>query len=540
MGRGRFFLRGCVLAASVVGCRETPTQARLVITTTATCPVRGLAVYTARTLDSFTTIPSALGNACSDGYLGDLYVHPPSDAVTRAYVRVVLGKNRPAIECTNGASGCIESTRVIDFVPGTVTETTIVLDDRCDGVRCNAGDTCNPESAACTPVDPALGDAGASDARDASIDATDGSDASGVRRDAAAPAPPNPTVTIGDGFVCTATATVAKCWGKNDQYQHGDGTTTAPGTSTVFAPMFPSTIAAGGAAACSIIGGALYCWGNPDQAGLGSNMVGMGGRRATNFEPVYLSLGVRHGCAVEFLGGVWCWGDNSESQLGGTVVSATPMQIPNFSQRASVVASGDAHSCMIARDTGAVYCWGRNTSGQAGQIVSNAVGTPQLVALPASAVELRAGGNFTCARLVDNTVRCWGANNWHQLGAHSPLASSSTPLLLDVAYDVQQLALGGEHACAVAQNGVVCWGRSGDGQTGTTAPTVDGFRVPAFDGTLTYGASLGAGRNTSCLRLGEGAGQYGVRCWGSDMNGELGRGSIGASSALPVSVVSVP
>ncbi|MBK6534769.1 MAG: hypothetical protein IPF99_36100 [Deltaproteobacteria bacterium] len=57
---------------------------------------------------------------------------------------------------------------------------------------------------------------------------------------------------------------------------------------------------------------------------------------------------------------------------------------------------------------GTVQCWGANDLGQLGDGSTTTRLSPVMVMGLSNAVEIAAGYNHTCARLMDGSVRCWG------------------------------------------------------------------------------------------------------------------------------------
>jgi alpha-tubulin suppressor-like RCC1 family protein len=102
---------------------------------------------------------------------------------------------------------------------------------------------------------------------------------------------------------------------------------------------------------------------------------------------------------------------------------------------------------------------------------------------------------------------------------------------------IKALRAGNSHTCAVlATGGVRCWGSNDNGELGdgsttsrSIAPTQDvGLPGPARD--------IALGTNFTCALLETG----GVRCWGANPNGELGNGSTTARSTPAGSDVALP
>src|SRR2546430_10602731 len=112
------------------------------------------------------------------------------------------------------------------------------------------------------------------------------------------------------------------------------------------------------------------------------------------------------------------------------------------------VAAGDFHTCAALSD-GSVRCWGNNEYGQLGNGVNSflATSTPLRVIGIASAIDVIAGGNHTCALLADRTIRCWGRNALGQLGNGS-VVDTNTPAVPAVgATGLAAAAAGRGHAC---------------------------------------------------------------------------------------------
>lgn len=147
--------------------------------------------------------------------------------------------------------------------------------------------------------------------------------------------------------------------------------------------------------------------------------------------------------------------------------------------------------------------------------------------------EVRAGGNFTCARLQDGTIRCWGANTTGQLGQGGGLTNSDFPVQVQGITTAIQLAVGVDHACALLQDTTVrCWGSNSSGQLGN-GTTLNAL-VPVAVSGLTGVAQLSLGWVHTCAAMQDGT----ARCWGASTRGRLGIGSVGSSVVLTPTLVS--
>jgi len=93
------------------------------------------------------------------------------------------------------------------------------------------------------------------------------------------------------------------------------------------------------------------------------------------------------------------------------------------------------------------------------------------------------------------------------------------------------------HTCAVTTaGGVKCWGVNQDGQLGIGSTEPPYSAVPLDVAGLTGGmAAVSAGNLHTCARATTGA----VKCWGNNVNAQLGDGTT-TGSAAPVDVLNMP
>jgi alpha-tubulin suppressor-like RCC1 family protein len=191
--------------------------------------------------------------------------------------------------------------------------------------------------------------------------------------------------------------------------------------------------------------------------------------------------------------------------------------------------AGNAHSGAIECDT-TVTCWGSNSNGQLGGPVASGpgvTGTPTsvwdgVIGALAGVEEVALGTDFSCARTTSD-VYCWGRNNSGQLGisgADQTLATALSPAL-----PAKALALGRAHACAItgADDRVRCWGSNVGSQLGRGASSLSetpGDVLIDVGGTLLTGVSaIAAGGDHTCAWI---AGSNTVACWGRNQDNESG------------------
>ncbi|MBW2526374.1 MAG: hypothetical protein JRI23_19495 [Deltaproteobacteria bacterium] len=261
-----------------------------------------------------------------------------------------------------------------------------------------------------------------------------------------------------------------------------------------------------------------------------------------------LALGEGHGCARRTDGTVVCWGDNSHGQLGQadlSMVATSPQQVPGLSG-VSQLWAGTSHNCALLDSPGQVVCWGRNDRAQVGNgETSDAVSTPTAVAGVDDAAEVVAGGSHSCARRSGGTVACWGYNYLGALGngSTSPTRATSPQEVVELG-DAMALAAGDHFTCALRSNQrVSCWGHNANGQLGDG--TTDGVncsgrvcKTAPVEVLVVRGATnINAGHLHACAASGEGR----LWCWGYNLGGQLGTGSVSSDpTPTPVEVTGLP
>ncbi len=172
-----------------------------------------------------------------------------------------------------------------------------------------------------------------------------------------------------------------------------------------------------------------------------------------------------------------------------------------------------------------------------------------------SVVQISASGDHTCAVMSGGGVKCWGSNWYGQLGdgvrtncdSRRPCVRRASGIPVDViglGSGVAAVAAGGYHTCALtARGGVKCWGYNASGQLGNgarTCPTqasgcviTRSSRPVDVIGLARGVRAIAAGGFYTCALMTTG----GVKCWGANDGGQLGRS--GDESSRPVDVAGV-
>ncbi len=250
-------------------------------------------------------------------------------------------------------------------------------------------------------------------------------------------------------------------------------------------------------------------------------------------------VGENHACVLLNTGEVKCWGHNGYGQLGdGTNTNRTTATQVVQLGIVVAIAAGNWHTCAIEID-GAVKCWGYNHSGQLGDGSRTNRSLPLRVSsLGGPATAVSAGGNRTCAILSSGILRCWGSNYQYEVGTGSNVPDTIlTPVTVSVVVgNVTQVAMGGGHTCVLIDTGGVrCWGYNVNGELGLG---VVGNPIPQSQSPVGLSSGvvrLAAWNGSTCALLDSGD----LRCWGPNGSGQVGNGSPSDYRNTPTQVISL-
>mgnify|MGYP003439826326 CR=1 FL=1 len=254
---------------------------------------------------------------------------------------------------------------------------------------------------------------------------------------------------------CAIAESKVYCWGRNDQGQLGDGTTTSRNTPTLISttnfgsPYTPNLLSSSGSRAksmCAIINSKAYCWGanNVGQLGDGTTTTRTSpvAVRANSGDVLYNKTIIAisqdgyyngngsgiypHVCVVASDNKAYCWGANTSGQLGdnSTTNRSLPVAVRAnsgdalYNKSVQDIVVGLQHSCALANSQ--VYCWGENSQGMVGDNTSTDRRVPTAVYtgedLAGKTVTAIGGGSNRGCAVADLTVFCWGKNSEGQLG----------------------------------------------------------------------------------------------------------------------------
>jgi alpha-tubulin suppressor-like RCC1 family protein/ribosomal protein S11 len=212
--------------------------------------------------------------------------------------------------------------------------------------------------------------------------------------------------------------------------------------------------------------------------------------------------------------------------------SPIPLDVFGLTDSVVDISVGLTSTCAITTQ-GGVKCWGVNVYGQLGDGTEITRYIPvDVVGLNSGFVQVSAGYDHTCALTASGAAKCWGNNSFGQLG-NGTYSNSSVPVDVEgLTGGVRSISTAASYTCALMNSGgVKCWGRNLEGElgNGSTENSPIPVEVIGLKGVV---GEMYAKWMHACVLTGTG----GVQCWGANYHGELGDGSTQFSS-VPVDVV---
>ena len=244
---------------------------------------------------------------------------------------------------------------------------------------------------------------------------------------------------------------------------------------------------------------------------------------STNWLANKISAGYSHACVITSSGGVKCWGANYNGQLGNgmTADSSNPVNVFGLSSGINAISAGEDYNCALISSVG-VKCWGGNQYGQLGYATPSS--TPVDVSGLANGISaISAGAGHTCVITSSGGVKCWGSSEYGQLGNGTSTGNSTTPVdVSSLTSGVIAISVGESHTCAITSSGgVKCWGSNCNGQLGD-GTTINRLTPVDVSGLTSGVIAISAGFRHTCAITSSG----GVKCWGLNGDGQLGDGTV--------------
>ena len=217
--------------------------------------------------------------------------------------------------------------------------------------------------------------------------------------------------------------------------------------------------------------------------------------------------------------------------LGGLTRSFSPFAAVDPGILFVEIGAGANYSCGLRPD-GRAFCWGANFFGQLGDGTQTSSLTPVPVAGGHVFSRLSVGNTTACGITVPGVTYCWGSNQEGQLGGGLPTGLnqlSTSPVQVSGGLTFIGVSVGLVHVCGRATDGFIyCWGRNDAGQLGNG--TVGGFSnvpVPVSNSATLGLFGVSAGFQLTCGRTGSGA----LYCWGAASR--FGNGPVAGNLAVP-------
>jgi alpha-tubulin suppressor-like RCC1 family protein len=218
-------------------------------------------------------------------------------------------------------------------------------------------------------------------------------------------------------------------------------------------------------------------------------------------------------CALTSAGGVKCWGEGVTGGLGdGTVTTRAD---PRFVTGLATGVAAISGSCALTSG-GAVKCWGSGPVDGASHL------TPvDMPGLGSGVAAISATFGRGCAVTTSGAAKCWGNNDLGALGDGTDVPRTAPVDVVGLASGIAAISTGiGAHSCAITTSGgVKCWGSNEEGQLGdgTTTSSSTPVDVAGLAGVM----AIAVGYNFTCAVVSGGA----VKCWGGNEFDALGTGS---------------
>ena len=254
-------------------------------------------------------------------------------------------------------------------------------------------------------------------------------------------------------------------WGKNDNGQLGDGTSTNRNAPVKIMDGVSSVSAGYGHTMAIKTDGSLWTWGDNSDGALGD------GTTTGRSSPVKIMDGVKSisagtlsGMAIKTDDSLWVWGHNHSWQLGDWPgisrwnPNPTPVKIM---ENVKSVSAGWQHTMVIKADD-SLWAWGVKDDGRLGGGDTTDQSRP--IKIMDDVLSVSAGRAHTMAIKKDGSLWAWGAGGLIGNGASSREPCPNPIKIMD---EVSSVSAGWGHTMAIKTDGSLwAWGGNGSGQLG--------------------------------------------------------------------------
>lgn len=189
------------------------------------------------------------------------------------------------------------------------------------------------------------------------------------------------------------------------------------------------------------------------------------------------------------------------------------------------------------RIAGGLTCWGENNHYQKlDGTTANALSPVAIDEFTSGVTSFETGFDFSCV-VVGGGVKCWGTNSLGQLGDGTTISRTAPVDVVGLTSGVTKVIAGWKHACALlSDGGVKCWGDNSSGELGRGFNDgAGGYRNTAdFVTGMNSGVTdifTGSARSEHTCAIVNG----GALCWGYNAWGQLGDGTA-SSKSVPTPV----
>jgi alpha-tubulin suppressor-like RCC1 family protein len=302
------------------------------------------------------------------------------------------------------------------------------------------------------------------------------------------------TITAGMDLTCALTVDgEAYCWGFGF-LGDGEGQRSDPQPVAVAGDHTFRTISANTNVCGVTTTNEARCWGSNQkyQAGVGSTDESFGGSRLPalvvgghEFSAVFTRyLGA---CGITTDGNTLCWGWNNIGQVGdGTAIDRSSPTLVSGGHTFKLIRGGANFTCGLT-PTGAAYCWGSNYAG--------ALGNESVDFYSLAPVEVSGGFAFetlgaslyvACGVTAAGTAYCWGHNEHGEVGDDTRTRRNTpTAVFGDLVFTS---VIGASwHTCGLTTSGsAYCWGQNSYGKLGNGNTTNSNRPVEVSGYTFEY------------------------------------------------------